>query len=345
MTLELLQSILLSAATVLALGFHRYRAAQIGLLLLLLGQALGAGPMRWEEGACRFVPLLALVSTAMPEGRLLSKRHLLWAALVALAIGMTLDAPERLFHSMADAAAGPLSGSEHRTGAALWMAVACVVAVWRCLSQRQASDFGVLAALVCAATACRWPVYEAGLLSAGGAAMLAGLLWGNYRMAFRDPLTGIANRRALDETLHRLSGEYRLAMIDIDHFKRFNDTYGHDAGDVVLRQVAQQLARHADGHVFRYGGEEFCVVYPGSDPARAEQGLEAARRSIEGETIEVPAKQRRGKSGNKDAVSVTISAGFADRTAQRKQAQDVLKAADQALYRAKKKGRNRVVRG
>ncbi|MCB1554062.1 MAG: GGDEF domain-containing protein [Xanthomonadales bacterium] len=354
MTPEMVHIALLSAATLLALGFHRYRAAQVGILLLVLGQALGATSLRWEEGACRFLPLLGLLSAALPEGRLLSRRHLVWLFLLLLAVGVTLDAPERLFHSMADAAAGPLPIDGHRNVAMLWWLIAAVVAAGRVWRQGQASDAGAAAALVLAALACGGPTATSWLLSAAGACLLAGLLWGNYRMAFRDPLTGIANRRALDETLHRLSGEFRLAMVDIDHFKQFNDQYGHDAGDLVLREVAQLLARHADGKVFRYGGEEFCVVYPGTDTARAERGLEGARSIIEQRTIDVPAKSlaakprpassKSSRAPRRQSVRVTISAGTAERNAQRKHAQDVLKAADQALYRAKKKGRNRVVK-
>src|SRR4029077_7824091 len=85
-----------------------------------------------------------------------------------------------------------------------------------------------------------------------------------YCCAFVDALTGLPNRRALDEALARLSGDYALAMVDVDHFKQFNDTHGHDAGDRVLRSVAQQLRATRGGQAFRYGGEEFCLLFTGA---------------------------------------------------------------------------------
>jgi diguanylate cyclase (GGDEF)-like protein len=168
-------------------------------------------------------------------------------------------------------------------------------------------------------------------------------------MAFIDTLTGLPNRRALDETLARLSGNYALAMIDIDHFKGFNDTYGHAAGDVVLREVAQTLRRNAGGQAFRYGGEEFCVVYEGRASEKPALPLEQARKAVGRHRIEVPApapkRAPRGKAGKPamKEVAVTISAGCAQRNAQRRSTDEVMKAADQALYKAKDKGRNKVV--
>ena len=177
--------------------------------------------------------------------------------------------------------------------------------------------------------------------------MILAILYASYRMAFIDTLTGLPNRRALDETLSRLSGPFALAMIDIDHFKGFNDTYGHDAGDRVLHEVAGLLRRHAGAEVFRYGGEEFCAVYPRAESAAAAACLETARQAVESARVSGPAAGKRRAAQGEAAmaeVSVTISAGCADRGPSRRAADEVLKLADQALYRAKEKGRNRVVK-
>lgn len=91
--------------------------------------------------------------------------------------------------------------------------------------------------------------------------MLAATLQESFHMAFGDELTGLPGRRAFNETLKRATGTYSIAMIDVDHFKKFNDTHGHDTGDDVLKLVASRLSRVGDGgRAFRYGGEEFAVV-------------------------------------------------------------------------------------
>ncbi len=139
-------------------------------------------------------------------------------------------------------------------------------------------------------------------------------------------------------------------MVDVDHFKQFNDTYGHDAGDVVLRSVARLLRRHGGGTAFRYGGEEFCLVYEGRRADGAPQHCEAARAKVQDTRIAVPPRAKTRRSADAppskkklDQVSVTISVGCAKRGEGRRPAHEVLKQADQALYKAKQKGRNRVV--
>jgi diguanylate cyclase (GGDEF)-like protein len=162
-------------------------------------------------------------------------------------------------------------------------------------------------------------------------------------IARRDPLTGLRNRRALSEDLElyeshatRYGHSYCMAMIDIDHFKGYNDTFGHQTGDEILQLVAGQLTallREGDT-LYRYGGEEFLVILP-------EQSLESGGRAVE--------RMRAGIEGIKLAHPtsaggiLTFSAGLAilsggsDRLSG-----DVLLEADAALYRAKALGRNRI---
>jgi GGDEF domain-containing protein len=175
-----------------------------------------------------------------------------------------------------------------------------------------------------------------------------------YQMAFRDELTGLPGRRALNEHLQRLGRNYVLAMADVDHFKKFNDTHGHDVGDQVLRLVAQRLAKiGGGGKAYRYGGEEFTLVFPGKTIEQCQPHLEVVRAAVEGyrlllrESAKRPQDDQQGrqKRGIKKpgSVSVTVSIGIAQRQADQPNPEDVLKAADKALYDAKNAGRNRVM--
>lgn len=184
-----------------------------------------------------------------------------------------------------------------------------------------------------------------------GFILLVSLIEASHAMAFRDELTGLPARRALKDELLKLGHHYALAMVDIDHFKKFNDTYGHDVGDQVLRMVAAKLAGvSGGGKSFRYGGEEFTVIFPGRHADHAKHHLEELRREIEhtGFIIRRRLRPRRKPESVKPvtsplkSVSVTVSIGLASCSERNLAPQAVLKAADKALYRAKKQGRNRL---
>jgi GGDEF domain-containing protein len=174
-----------------------------------------------------------------------------------------------------------------------------------------------------------------------------------YQMAFRDELTGLPGRRALNERMQRLGRNYVLAMSDVDHFKKFNDTHGHDVGDQVLRLVASKLSKiSGGGRAYRYGGEEFALVFAGKTLEECMPHLEVIRESIASYNIQLrnqenrpqddqQGRQRRGGAGA-SSVSVTVSIGVAERVEQRTP-EEVLKSADQALYSAKGAGRNCVM--
>ncbi|ATR85079.1 GGDEF domain-containing protein [Pseudomonas sp. FFUP_PS_473] len=175
-----------------------------------------------------------------------------------------------------------------------------------------------------------------------------------YQMAFRDELTGLPGRRALNERMQRLGRTYVLAMTDVDHFKKFNDTHGHDVGDQVLRLVASKLSKvTGGGRAYRYGGEEFCLVFAGKSIEECMPHLEAVREVIANYNIllrnpdsrpqdDTQGRQRRGAAAAA-SVSVTISIGVAERQMEHRSPDEVLKSADQALYSAKGAGRNCVV--
>ncbi|AHD12514.1 MULTISPECIES: GGDEF domain-containing protein [Pseudomonas] len=175
-----------------------------------------------------------------------------------------------------------------------------------------------------------------------------------YQMAFRDELTGLPGRRALNERMQRLGRNYVIAMTDVDHFKKFNDTHGHDVGDQVLRLVASRLSKvTGGGRAYRYGGEEFALVFAGKTAEECVPHVEAVREVIANYVMhlrdqhnrpqdDTTGRQRRaGSSGG--TVSVTISIGVAERQADHRNPEAVLKSADQALYSAKGAGRNCVM--
>jgi diguanylate cyclase (GGDEF)-like protein len=208
----------------------------------------------------------------------------------------------------------------------------------------------------------------------------ASLIETSYVLAYHDELTGIRGRRAFNESLLSLDQQYAIAIVDIDHFKKFNDTYGHDVGDQVLCMVAKRLSQAGgDGQAFRCGGEEFAIVFRNTSAKEAFEHLDSLRRIVEKSTFQVRGSERRaerraekrsdsrndlrkGEADRRkparrkiasaspnpspdrlsDQLSVTVSIGVAEPSTRYRQPEQVIQAADQALYRAKNKGRNRV---
>jgi diguanylate cyclase (GGDEF)-like protein len=173
------------------------------------------------------------------------------------------------------------------------------------------------------------------------------LIQESWSMAYIDQLTNLPGRRALDEKMMKLGGNYSIAMIDIDHFKKFNDRHGHDAGDQVLSMVASRINQAVSGgKAFRYGGEEFTVVFPGKNVEDSIGMLDDIRKNVCDTHFQLRKKDRRhGKYRKRKStknVKVTVSIGVADRNERLSSTGEVIKAADKALYRAKKQGRNRV---
>ncbi len=236
-------------------------------------------------------------------------------------------------------------------------AAAFAAAVWRAYLEPRPLQIANAAALAAFFIGAYW-VDNAGVfaafMTAAGAMLIVALLQESHRLAFRDELTGLPGRRALEERLRSLGARYALAMVDVDHFKKFNDTHGHDIGDQVLKLVAGRLAQVGGGVAYRYGGEEFCVVFSDTDLRGATRHLEAIRGSIERYKMAVRGRDRpknpddttslRLNKPAKKTLSVTVSIGVAEPGEALRTPPQVLKAADDALYRAKQAGRNRVSR-
>ena len=251
----------------------------------------------------------------------------------------------------------------------LMFCAAFVAAVWRAWPRKDGTvspiAVGQAGALAAFFIGCEWAANHAvfGVFTAAaGAILIVAMLQESHRLAFNDELTGLPGRRALQEAMAGLGPQYVLAMADVDHFKSFNDTHGHDIGDQVLKLVAARLAEvEGGGRAFRYGGEEFTVLFADATLDQAMPHLEEIRASVAAYRMAVRGEHRpkareqgeklRGPGAEETQapdkiLSVTISIGAAAPgdagSEQASTPAQVLKAADEALYRAKRGGRNRV---
>jgi len=204
--------------------------------------------------------------------------------------------------------------------------------------------------------AARNPAGASAYLSLSAVALAISLIERSHWIAYHDELTGLPGRRAFKEALAALDEQYSIAMVDVDFFKKFNDTFGHETGDDVLRKVAAHLARVEGGHAYRFGGEEFVLVFPDCDLADAADFAEEVRLRIEQDhfvvrgpsrsTRQRPERRTRSKSSARHSsavkTGVTVSIGVAESNLRTLAAQEVIEAADKALYQAKQMGRNQV---
>jgi diguanylate cyclase (GGDEF)-like protein len=305
------------------------------------------------------------------------------------------------------------ASSHHPAGAAipLWILlsfpVAIAVFVWRFFQTRKPIETGFVWAVAAVFLWLQFAPFgkmSDAYVATAALILAASLIETSYVLAYHDELTGIRGRRAFNESLLSLEQQYSIAIVDIDHFKKFNDTYGHDVGDQVLCMVAKRLLEvSGDGQAFRCGGEEFAIVFRNLSAQEAFAHLDALRRTIEKSSFHMRSSERRserkaGESGESsdrrsktpdrrrspkkkiaqtparqrknaesagervgrsertksvaasaaaltaesDRLSVTVSIGVAEPSTRYRQPERVIQAADQALYRAKHKGRNRV---
>jgi GGDEF domain-containing protein len=251
-------------------------------------------------------------------------------------------------------------------------AAAAIILLIRFLLFRKPVESGLLWALAAAALALRFGGVgriPSAYFATAAFILAVSMVETSYMLAYHDELTALPSRRAFHEALLRLQHPYSIAMVDIDHFKRCNDTYGHDTGDEVLRLVASRLARvTGGGQAYRCGGEEFAVVFPGKTTKDVLDDLEDLRGRIESGSFRLRGQERRQEERGPDrrnarggrtrgqairqlarapaaapaTLSVTASIGVASSTEKSASPDDVVKAADKALYRAKDGGRNRV---
>jgi diguanylate cyclase (GGDEF)-like protein len=322
----------------MAWRFNRARAFVI--LASLLG-AFAAYHFAPTSLVYLLVPFNALLVLVFPERGVRFRAGVGWLALLTAEAALIVFLPAMSLP--------PLFGR-------VMFAAAFAAAVWRSWPEFPPLLVGAAGALVAFYIAAEWaamPGVHAAFMSAAGAILIVALLEESHRLAFRDTLTGLPGRRALEERLRGLRGRYTIAMVDVDHFKKFNDAHGHDIGDQVLKLVGARLAEVGGGGIaYRYGGEEFSVLFPNTELEDALLYLETIRISIEGYRMAVRAPdrpkleehgaKRRGAGAPDKHLSVTVSIGACAPNSHLRTPAQVIKAADEALYRAKQSGRNRL---
>ena len=413
-----------AAGLLLAWRFHSSRLLFVFLTLLLAhraveffsgGRVAALGPGRIALEAVAFLlPLNFIVFAVLREWGLVvpalfPRLGLLFFESVFVAIicrpGET-TAPALLHPSFL----GVFSGMRIPTLALLAFAAAAVVLLLRFLLHGKPTESGMLWTLVAAFLS-----FQSGGVGSTATAyvataaliLISSIIENSYLLAYHDELTTLPARRAFNDALLRLEEPYAVAVVDIDHFKRFNDTYGHETGDQVLRLVAAKLAGvTGGGRAYRVGGEEFSILFsgksvkdalphlellrsvieasrfhvrggqerrssfenrqPGSQGGRSKDGRSRANRAEDFPARESP-RERRSAERRADArrtpasrrrstrvglnetadhpLSVTVSIGVSEPDTKARAPEQVIQAADKALYRAKQSGRNRVEPG
>ncbi|OKP92761.1 GGDEF domain-containing protein [Paenibacillus sp. P32E] len=216
-------------------------------------------------------------------------------------------------------------------------------------SSQEISFISVLLAMFYVLDQSSSPLLYSIFFAVSGVVLILSIIQDSYSMAFSDELTGLPSRRALKQDMMKLGFNYTIAMLDIDFFKKFNDTYGHDTGDEVLKLVASTLQDvTGGGRAFRYGGEEFTILFPGKNINDVLPHLEELRDKISKRAFTLRAKGRSKSKSKKRSAStkatkqiyITVSIGVSQKNEKYKTTESVMKSADTALYRAKKKGRN-----
>ena len=355
----------IAAGLLTAWRFHAMRSIA-GLLLFaaVTFAFVQAGATHAVSAALSFLLPLNVVALLLVEEFTLSLEPLgYWLAFVAVQAGVlaaTCRANEPSsfwtwlgWHPVwwSNIPLGPIS--------VLTFIAATVALLFKFVKDRRPLDAGLAWSLLPSLLACfSTGSLRTSYLAAGAIALTVSVIETSYQLAYEDELTRLPGRRAFNQTVAALDDEYAIAMVDVDHFKKFNDTYGHEVGDQVLRMVASRLANvTGEGRSFRCGGEEFAVVFPGRKADDVIDHVEQLRRSIEDSTFMVrgPARSQRRRDerrychsprhlqNQRLGTSVTVSIGLAQPRAADDDVKWVIEAADKALYAAKQRGRNRVV--
>ncbi len=337
----------------LAARYRRHRLAVAAVLIAGADLAMKSVVARTPDDAA-LTPLVLVVAAnlamlAVIRDRPLSKAlPVAWLAITVLLTRIAIAGVNPPFANLTAVLSSPST-------APAAFAVTAAVAIGSFAVRRGAFGASLVWVVVASAgalLASRGPHPGALLFAAAQITLLTALLEEAYRLAYHDQLTGLPGRRALDEAMRGLGGDFTIAMVDVDHFKRFNDRWGHDAGDQALRMVADELDRvGGGGRAHRYGGEEFAILFPGSAVRDVRDELDQVRVAIEQRRFALRAPDRPktrpeklpGRTSTTRRVTVTVSIGTADSNPRRPTPAAVLRAADRALYRAKKAGRNRLV--
>ena len=360
------------AALALSLRFRSLRIVFGGIVLLLAHYALRSKGMDMHvaQGRIAFeviallLPLDFILLTIIPE-RNLTRDHLVGIAAVLffqstfVAVFARPDKSGWSFLHFSPIRPYYLHLPEP---ALALFTVALGLLLWRVLRFGKATDHGLFWALLAAGIgletadpAKRTMAY----FSISGLILASSVVESSYSLAYRDELTGMRSRRAFNDATGGLKPPYAIAVVDIDHFKSINDTFGHDTGDQVLRLVASRLANvSGGGNAYRVGGEEFTILFPGRSAQDIFQHLELLRMNVESCSFRLRrgedrrktprdgdrravAKAKTSSKGASGVLSVTVSIGIAE-SRPRMAVERVIELADKALYAAKQGGRNRI---
>ena len=357
---------LVAATALLGLWFQRGRAARAGVMFGVIWLMASVWPeslsMRYEsrldDALSVWIPLDLLLLAMLPTAGIFRWSSLLFWGIVfaqSSALFWLGDESWRMFMALVG---GPwVTPLQTPLGPLLPGVIALllggVISLARWVLHANSVDCGLALALTFCALALDRHFDGrdiSALLAAASLSMILALIYAAWRMAYTDRLTGLPSRRALEQALRQSGRKYALGMVDIDHFKRINDRFGHPFGDHVLRAVASCLHSVPNAVAYRYGGEEFCLLFRGRSCAGARDALEDVREKIAARPVVLRSKYRptskpakrepyRRKVGK---VNVTVSIGMAERL-KSESSDEVLDRADKALYRAKQQGRDRLV--
>lgn len=371
----------LAGGMLLAWRFHSSRIFLALLVLFLAGQAI---PLLSSETPSVVVTIVRIVSVLVPiDFVLIAVMHERGFTLESISPVVLLLFVESVvvFVFSRISVTSPSAAHTHHSApttmqfqgyALIVLAGTCAFLVGRFLFTRKPADCSLFWSLLAFFLSLRFAENSrTSVVYAATAACILGasIIETSYLLAYHDELTTLPSRRAFKDALLRLQDPYSIAVVDIDHFKKFNDTYGHDTGDQVLRLVASNLARvTGGGQAYRCGGEEFNILFPGKSTAEVAEHLERLRESIQSSEFRMRGTDRRQAARGPDrrneksrgrtakghairqlaqekspsSLSVTVSIGVATSSRQQSDPDSVLKAADKALYRAKANGRNRL---
>ena len=342
----------------LTIHFNRSPIFFYGILIIItnivLGRELAKTGLAYAM-LSGFMPVLLLIFTVLPDRGIFNLRalpaYMILGASILFAIIMNSLSPQWINHLLLTDWLPPryfdwTGQSQTVLFITIIVSMSMLVLYFLRPSPNMSAGLGVLILL---SVQCHFGDSDRSINVFSSTALLMCLyavLQESWRMAYLDELTELPGRRALREKFQRLGGRYTVAMLDVDHFKKFNDTYGHDTGDAVLRMIATKMRKvSGGGSCYRYGGEEFSVIFNGKDAEAAKPYLETLRETIASTPFIINRASRRKsdhktKGKNNKSVTVTVSIGVADSTGNTSSPWEVLKLADKALYRAKGKGRN-----
>jgi diguanylate cyclase (GGDEF)-like protein len=364
--------ILLALAALMALLTNHALEAGITISLLCaywLIQSFLQSPLN-SQPASQIFYLLTLLSPALlityallPQSSCLQLQGLLaillTPSIILVVAGLLAINPQLILSSASSTLNNGLIGTYLSTLSWLLYFAAIGLCLGLSLYQQQSIHNSVLGCSLMSLITYGWiqlNSVSAFMFSGMGLLLCINLTISLLQTGYRDDLTQIGNRRALQQTAKTLRGPYSVAMVDADYFKKINDQFGHDLGDQALRVIASLLKQTAEGgKPFRYGGEEFCLLFKGKTEQEVLDTLEACRQAIAKYDMVVRDKQqrpkklqqgevRRGASKRKSNLRLTVSIGVASSDNANSNSinpfEQVLKSADKALYRAKASGRN-----